>query len=145
MVEPSPPTPPTQLSPQQVLQAIIDNRALECKLYCSDKWAMFNPLENGVSIASVLNEYFMFRPYQEIITVGEISFPKPVSEAPEVGTEYWLTMSYYDHYTTTQSFVWNNDHKDNMFLQRCLIHLSKENAIEHSKALIKLSGGNPDD
>lgn len=86
-----------------------------------------------------------YRLVQEMVTVGDVSFPKPVSKPLKTGTEYWLVQPDYLNHTMGDSYTWYADANDRLFLKRGLIHLSKENAIEHSKALIQLSGGNPDD
>ena len=130
-----------ELTPQETFQAIADDKALEYKRCDSDKWERFNVLENSVFIITVLNGRFVFRLAQEMVTIGEVNFPKPVSEPLAPGTEYWTVQPSYSVYTTLYPSHWSDDLCDKMFLERGFIHLSKGNAVAHTRALIKLSGG----
>lgn len=135
------------LTPQEVLQAIIDGKKLECRWYNSPYWVVFLPSEHHISIANIINhnKNFIFRLAQEKITIGGMSFPKPESKAPELGTKYWTPNPFEDVFEREQPLYWQNDRFDNQCLQKGMLHLSKENAIAHAKALIELSGGNVDD
>lgn len=137
----------TILTPQEALQAIADGKKLECRWYLDtdDMWQEFDPLSNGVCIGSIFEKKFKFRLAQEMITIGGVSFPKPVSEPLEKGTKYWVLNLFCKYYTAPDSCCWDDDDFDEFYLHRGLVHLSKENAIAHAKALIKLSGGNVDD
>lgn len=135
------------LTPQEVLQAISDGKKLEYKAGDKDGygWRIFNPLYNGVSIEAIFEGIFIFRIAQEMITVGDVSFPKPESEPLEVGTAYWVTNPTYPYYSSITTFLWGSGSKDKQHLQRGLIHLTRDAAIQHGKALIKLSGGTVDE
>ena len=127
------------LTPQETFQAIADDKALEYKWYDSDKWERFNVLENSVFIKSVLTGRFFFRLAQEMITVGDISFPKPESETLSRNTKYYLP--YLLKPNEPHGASWENTEMDYKYLKLGLIHLSQENAIAHAKAIIKLSAG----
>lgn len=75
-----------------------------------------------------------------MFSIGDVSFPKPEIQTPEIGTKYYTpilcTTQPYDYHT------WEDTQIDYKYFKMNLIHLSKENAIAHAKALIKLSGGN---
>lgn len=135
------------MTPQEALQAIIDGKKLECRWYLDtdDMWQEFDPLSNGVCIGSIFEKKFKFRLAQEMITIGDVSFPKPESEPLEYDTEYWATDPTNQHYTTHAPNHWHDDRIDRRYLRRGLVHLTRENAIAHAKALIKLSGGNVDE
>lgn len=133
----------TTLTPQEALQAIADGESLECRWYTHDEWQLFGRLNNGVTIEAILKGYFVFRPLPKTITIGDVSFPKPVSKALEENQKYFIP-----DFTVTRLYYtsqWCNTDLDNLRLKRGLIHLSQENAIAHAKALIKLSGGNVDE
>ena len=73
------------------------------------------------------------------IRIGEIEVPEPVREALPIGTKYYYpTVQYTD---TVDAFTWQGDSFDKRLLERGLIHLTKEAAIAHAKALIIVSGG----
>lgn len=135
----------TILTPQEALQAIADGKKLEYKWHTEDEWHMFDPLINGVYLEHVMKEKNVFRLAQEMITIGDVSFPKPVSEPLTDGADYWIANPTYLHHSLVHPFTWCGDNIQRVYLSRGLIHLSRENAIAHAKALIKLSGGNVDE
>ncbi|WP_434526578.1 hypothetical protein [Photorhabdus asymbiotica] len=80
------------------------------------------------------NPDFKYRRKPEMITVGKISFPKPV--------DYELKEK--DRYFTASSdgvgyFVWRDDNIDYYYLQSGVIHLTKEAAKQHVEAIIKIN------
>lgn len=133
------------LTPQEALQAIADGKKLEYKWNDRDEWCELDPLNNGIVIEHIFKENFIFRLAPAMITVGDVSFPKPESKPLKYDTEYWVAEPSHKNYTTLGSSRWADDYLDEFFLHRGLIHLSKENAIAHAKALIKLSGGKADE
>ncbi len=73
------------------------------------------------------------------IRIGGMNVPEPVREALPIGKRYYYpTMQYKD---TVDAFTWQGDGFDKRLLARGLVHLTKEAAIEHAKALIIVSGG----
>ena len=130
-----------ELTPQEALQAIIDGKKVECLLDGSEKWDNTLLFTAGV-LANPRNK---FRLFHEMITIDGVSFPKPESKPPESGTEYWITELSYEYYATSNPVIWVDDSQDRLYLKRGLVHLSKENAIAHAKALIKLSEGTIDE
>lgn len=73
------------------------------------------------------------------IRIGGIDVPEPVREALKVGTEYFIAdISGSDLYGRT---TWRDDIIDVRWLKAGLVHLTREAAIEHAKALILVSGG----
>lgn len=133
----------TILAPQEVLQAIIDGKGLECRWYASTEWKVFIPTEHPISTVHIFNGTFQFRLAQEMITVGNGSFPQPESEPLSKNTKYYLPHLLKPN--APHDTVWDNVELDYKYLAQGLIHLNQENAIAHAKALIKLSGGNVDE
>lgn len=131
------------LTPQEALQAIIDGKSLEYKWCGTGDWRHFNRFNNGVSIEAILRSSCIFRLLREMVIVGGVSFPKPVSKALEEGQGYYLP----DLTVTRLYYIsqWHDTEVDKLRLKRGLVHLTEENAIAHAKALIKLSGGNVDE
>ena len=119
----------------EVVQAIQDGKKVEYR-YPNDTWRELK-WEN-VSLGKLLNSDLQFRLAQEMVVVGDVSFPKAESEPLKDDDEYWVadpTCIYY-----TLSGRWSGDKWDKWALRRGLLHNSKENAVAHAKALIKLSG-----
>ena len=133
-----------ELTPRETLQAIIDGKKVESRGVIASRnseWRLLN--EHNTSIDVLTSGLFMFRLAQETITVGDVSFPMPESEPLKGDEQYWVAAPTVAAYTASVS--WTGDQFDKWALSRGLVHRSKENAIKHSKALIELSGGNPDD
>ena len=74
------------------------------------------------------------------IVIGDVSFPKPETEAPAVGTLYYLVTLNRSNRRYVE-LVWQESSEDYARLKSASVHLTKEAAIEHSEAMIKLSGG----
>lgn len=132
------------LTPKETLQAISDGKNLEFKIPESDLWRPFN-LDKPIFIGSIFNGCFDFRLAREMITIGDVSFPKPESEAPELMSEYWVPNLSYRYYSGPVPNRWLDDLADRQRLRRGLVHLTRENATAHAKALLKLSGGTVND
>lgn len=130
------------LTTQETLRAIADGKKLEYKWYTNDRWSRFDPLHNDVYIDSVVSGKYNFRLAQEMITINGVSFPKPESEPLVDRAYYYANPMIRDLHTVA---YWRGDGVDMLLLARGLVHLSKENAIAHAKALVKLSGGSVDD
>ena len=131
------------LTPPEALQAIMSGKDVEVKFGKHYKWE--NVLPNRMLLEGLIDPEHQFRLSQETITIGDVSFPKPESKPLEVGTEYWTVNTAYSVYTMVCAYRWFDEPCDNMFLKIGLVHLSKENAVAHAKALIKLSGGTIDE
>ena len=73
------------------------------------------------------------------IRIGEIDVPEPVREPLNVGETYYVVHA--SAATIGMEFTWDSDSVDNRSLSRGLIHLTREAAELHAKALILVSGG----
>ena len=126
------------LTPQEVLQALIDGQDIEFIEQDSDEWFAFN---ERFAIKYLYKENLSFRKAkkQEMMTIGDVSFPKPYQGKMEYDQVYYYpTVDFKSLYDST---TWTDTPSDHMLMNRSLVHLTKENAIAHAKALIKLSGG----
>lgn len=86
-----------------------------------------------------LNEY---RIKPKTIRIGDIDVPEPVREELEIDELYFVVDGSLREFT--DSYRWKNDELDNIWLSRGLIHLTREAAELHAKALILVSGGTTD-
>lgn len=128
------------LTPTEVVQTILDGKRVEIRDVIASQNNEWKPLnEHEIHIGVLTSGLFMFRLAQEMITVGGVSFPKPESVEPEAGTMYYI--AYLDNLSPYLNYVWRDTIIDRRRLKTGVVHLSKENAIAHAKALIKLSGG----
>ena len=71
------------------------------------------------------------------IRIGEYDVPEPVREPLEKDTEYWI--AHFSLAELANSFKWYSDKFDNRVLKNGLIHLTKEAAVIHAKALLSLT------
>lgn len=128
------------LTPPEVVQVMLDGKKVEIRGVIASQNNKWKPLnEHEIHIGVLTNGLFMFRLAQEMITVGDVSFPKPESRAPEIGDMYYIPRL--NASTFRNQYHWDGSEADQSFLKAGLVHLTKENAIAHAKALIKLSGG----
>ncbi len=79
-------------------------------------------------------EAFRLKPQ---LVIGGRLVPMPEREAPAEGTTYFTPDPHsVDHYG---SYIWRNLQSNQRFLERGLVHLTKEAAIAHGEAFIALS------
>jgi hypothetical protein len=82
----------------------------------------------------------MNRDKQKTININGYDVPEPVRELPSDLTVYWcpsiLSTTYMSH-----AFAWLNGEFDVALLKRGLVHLTKEAAELHSKALLSFTNG----
>lgn len=64
-------------------------------------------------------------------------FPKSIKKAPNVGKIVFFAEPLEEGFYSSSE--WENESLFFMYLNRGFVHLSKENAIAHAKALIKFS------
>ena len=73
----------------------------------------------------------------ETIEINGIEVPKPETTAPPYGTTAYMPLL---HGTTEVHIIdWNNSKLHHEALTKGLIHLSKDNAIAHAKALLSFT------
>lgn len=73
-------------------------------------------------------------PPKRKVTMAGITFNAPETEAPKVGAKYWVVDM--DRATST---VWSGIQIERQWLTAGMIHLDKESACLHAKALSKLN------
>lgn len=124
------------LTSTEVVQAAQDGKKVEYRHPHLD-WTILKPTK--FKLSKLLESEYQFRLAQEMVSIGDVSFIKPASEPLKDAEQYWVVAPAYAGYVT--SFLWTGDQFDKRALSRGLVHRSKENAIAHAKALIKLVEG----
>jgi len=71
------------------------------------------------------------------ININGYEVPEPLQEAPKDGTPYWTPTLYQGDLTSP--VTWRSDLVDLRVLQRGLIHLTREAAEAHAKALLSFT------
>ena len=79
-------------------------------------------------------------PPKRKIMIGDVEVDAPETIAPDCGTDYFVADPSDELYVGV-IVDWDGDDYDGHVLKRGLVHLNKEAAIAHAKALIKVSGG----
>lgn len=135
------------LTPHEALQALIDGKDVEYRQVDrigSAKWEDLNDSESIYALTDTEKYELRLKPKpQEMVTIGDTSFPKPCMDELKDGQIYYIAdlgdLRLYSEFTYNGDY---GDSVDRRLLKRGLVHLTKENAIAHAKALIKLRGGN---
>jgi len=89
--------------------------------------------------AMSLCKYSIYRTKKKTIKIGDMEVPEPFNGSLKDGDIYYYVDLYEDDLVYETN--WANSYFDKILVTRGLIHLDKESAIAHAKALIKVSGG----
>ncbi|CDG86383.1 hypothetical protein [Xenorhabdus bovienii] len=125
------------------IHADLMMKAVEMAQLKAEWWEYFEVLHDDADRWLSLAGEFYFDPDKEYrlkprtIRIGSVDVPEPVREPLEEGQDYYFLdlggESYYD-----ETF-WLGDLDDVDRLNRCLIHLDRESAVMHAKALLSLT------
>ena len=123
------------MKPKEVLEALRLGKEVEYS-YLGDDWVIYNQVS---PVGALTSGEYSFR-IKEMITIGNVSFPKPETKKPNMNSKYYSPLLG----DTSEAYIelsWEDDSIDNTSFTQGLVHLSKDNAIAHAKALIEISGG----
>lgn len=126
---------------REVIQALLDGKDVEYFEDSAEKWIKLkhfpNPSFSGLSYAP--DRIYRIKP--RTIKIGEVDVPEPVRDESDMvnGGEYYFPLV--NGEDLCEDYYWSGDYMDLLLLKRGLIHKTKEAAIAHAKALIKISGG----
>lgn len=86
-----------------------------------------------------------YRRKPQVIRVGRHEFPKPISEALEIGMKYWF-ISFSEDLGEFSPFrvPWNGDKVDKAYLDGRVIHLTESAAQAHADTLNAICRGDID-
>jgi hypothetical protein len=79
-----------------------------------------------------------YRRKPRTIIINGFEVPEPVREPLEYGQEYYIPTIAGDHRVAALFMWYNNDH-DSRWLEKGLIHLTKDAAETHAKALLSFT------
>lgn len=88
-------------------------------------------------------EYMEYRRKPQVIRVGRHEFPKPISDAPLNGRDYFFVRSG-NSYFEVDACTWVNSKLDNMRLESGRVHLTRESAQAHADVLNAICRGDID-
>lgn len=120
----------------EILRAIADGKDIELQSPRKD-WKPVSRYSALVSIANYIPAE-CFRVKKEVLMIGDVEVPVPLRKKPDLNSKVYIpdiTRSSNQVMVST----WFDDEHDNYRLENGLIHLTKEAAFTHAKALLKLS------
>ena len=117
----------------EVLIEWLKDQTLELEFLntATNKWVV-DPSANPV-----INPYLEWRVKPRPVIVGRHSWSKPETEAPSLGTQYYIP----GMCGGTIPYVWDNDEFDIQHLANNHVHLNEEAAIKHSNAIRCINKG----
>lgn len=86
-------------------------------------------------VGFVFQPEIKYRLKPRFIDINGHQVPEPVREQLQAGQEYWVA----DVTKWDDEWYWNDDNRDNLWLERGLIHLTKEAADIHIAALLSFT------
>ncbi|AWK42639.1 hypothetical protein [Photorhabdus laumondii] len=109
-------------------------------------WEAYWPYSTGGKWIGFTNnpgwyENVKYRRKPEVITVGNVSFPKPVDYELDYGVGYFYPNLHSRGGDRHCEHFWSGNEIDCSLLKIGFIHLTKEAAQQHCDALIKISKG----
>lgn len=102
-------------------------RHFEEKFHSTDKWNQMSDV--------FFQTHREYRLKPNFIDINGHQVPEPVREPLQAGQEYWVA----DVTKWDDEWYWNDDNRDNLWLERGLIHLTKEAADIHIAALLSFT------
>ena len=132
------------ISGKEALIALLSGKEVQM-LYDEENWDEIESWEFW-KITDFTNMNYKFRLKPHTITINGIEVPAPEKnddpdlELLEYDQDYWLVdLANYPEYVCAHN--WKSDPPEYAWADRGLIHLSKDAALLHAKALILASGG----
>lgn len=122
----------------QVLRWIADGEAVQTYDYLISEWIdrHSTALLRDIFNQETAPENFRIKP--RTILINGIEVPEPLISAPKVGISYcYLSLGHREH--SVYESRWNDDIADHRILKRGLIHLTKEAAETHARALLSFT------
>lgn len=129
---------------KEVIEALIAGEEVQYYLEASEVWVdfLYSP---SIPINELTRQpRNRCRIKVKTTLIGDMEVPEPVrseEEFNEGDTYYYVSPTDEDLYEWA---YWDNERWDLLMIKRGMIHKTKEAAVIHAKALIKISGGNYD-
>lgn len=117
----------------EILIAIANREEIEFDCY-SHGWGHKDIEDVLVEIANEAHPPQRYRVKPRTIRIGEFDVPEPVREPLEKGTKYWTFTP-----RGVIDYVWEDDDTDMECLASGWIHLTKEAAETHRRALVSFT------
>lgn len=118
----------------EILRAIADGVPMsEFELTSNSHW---ENLDDGMNWSMWIfkPQEWKIRRKQQYIMVNGFKVPKPLDVPPKVDERYFIISLLSE--TLHDSFMWDGGDNEYMWLERNLLHTTKEAAIAHAKAML---------
>lgn len=128
---------------REIIQAMLDGDTVQC-LNKEDSWTDLHdtPIVRIDSLNDRLRYTYRIKP--RTIMIGDMEVPEPVRDVSELekGEDYYSPSLVRER--IYNACTWDGDDFDLRGFKRGMIHKTKEAAVLHAKALMKISGGSCD-
>ena len=82
------------------------------------------------------NVEYRLIPRLKMLHLNGVEFPAPERELPRHGCRYFVPAIDYDGYAVTWEMMCNHEHEDRTRLDNGLVHLTREAAEAHARAML---------
>ena len=120
-----------------ILRAIADGKTVQFRDN-ENVWYEPSPASLLGTLSAGVYQPDRFRIKPETISINGVKVPKPETTAPAKGTDYYLP-KFTDDPSLHCRLPWHGDAMDRTVLSRGLVHLTKEAAEIHAKALLSFT------
>lgn len=120
-----------------VLESIIRQDKVDYQYKTKVGIPMWKTARDLSEVYDSMKHDYEIRVKPKTITIGGIEIQQPEKTAPENGVEYFVPS-----FATDALYVsneWYDDHVDRQRLDRGVVHLDRESAIAHTKALLSFT------
>lgn len=124
-------------SGKEVLLKIIngENTEDDFEIGSGEHWYMLDL--SSIPVEDMLSDEYFFRLKKTMRKINGFSVPVPLKEAPPAMTKYFLIDL--SNYSFSTNITWNNLEIEQMWLERGLIFLEKEDAVANAKAMLGIN------
>lgn len=119
-------------SVKKFLKAVIKGEKLE--LNVSGEWQTLTDEGALRHLGNYCNKVTDRKPIKDALRIKGKSIHGAEKNALGIGVRYWVP--YPQHNDWAIEYGWDGDAADRMNLERGLVHLNKESAIAHAKAMV---------
>ena len=118
-----------------ILRAIADGKAIQLRNNVDQTWLT---VDNDVVLKLIgSGEYEQQGIRVKPLTINGIDVAEPCRMAPDFGSKYWIASISNSDFV--RGCTWSNDNLDKHWLKRGLVHLTREAAAAHAKALLSFT------
>lgn len=127
------------LTPEQAFNLMMGGKTIECR-----NPSRVPPVNEFEAVSEFSANVFVlpgyeFRQAANMMRIGDYLYPEAESIELAEGTEFFFpSLSRSDFFAIS---IWRGDESQKSLLQRKLVHLNQQAAIDHTKAIILAGGG----